>query len=153
MAYSPWRYNTYSLWGRTGLWYNPYAYDPYFGLYGLYGYDPYGAYGRYGYGPYYPYSYSSGYGGSSYQDDGRDDARDARLGSLRLRANPSHAKVYVDGALAGTVDDFNGLSGHLRIEEGPHQIELRADGYLPYSAQITIDAGKTRTERANLKKR
>lgn len=138
-------YSSYGFYGRSSLWYNPYGYDPYFGLYG---YDPF----YYGYGPYRPYGY--GYGGASGSSYGRDrDDRDlARMGSIRFRVNPAHAKVYVDGALAGTVDDFDGLTSHLRIEEGSHQIELRADGYQPYSAQIKVDAGKTRTERVSLKK-
>jgi len=50
------------------------------------------------------------------------------------------------------VDDFDGLTSHLNVEAGTHEIELRADGYKPYAASVTIDAGKTRTERATLKK-
>ena len=72
---------------------------------------------------------------------------------MRVRADPSTAKVYVDGALAGTVDDFNGLTHHLELEAGTHQLEIRADGYQNYSTEITIETGKTITARASLKKR
>jgi hypothetical protein len=58
----------------------------------------------------------------------------------------------VDGALVGTVDEFDGLGHHLEIEAGRHQIELRADGYESYSSEIAVQAGRTVTERATLKK-
>jgi hypothetical protein len=72
-------------------------------------------------------------------------------GSVRFRANPSSARVYVDGALAGTVDDFDGLGNHLRLEAGRHFVELRADGYEPYSTEILVPNGRTLTTRATLK--
>jgi hypothetical protein len=56
----------------------------------------------------------------------------------------------VDGALAGTVDDFNGLSNHLKLAEGVHQLELRAEGYEVYSTEVEVVAGKTRTTRASM---
>ena len=71
---------------------------------------------------------------------------------IRFRANPKHARVYVDGALVGTVDEFDGLSNHLEIEAGRHQIELRADGYQSYTSEIAVRADRTVTERASLKK-
>ena len=74
------------------------------------------------------------------------------VGSIRLRANPDSAKVYVDGALVGTVDDFNGLRNHLELDGGTHKIELRADGYESYTGEITVEVGKTITERISLKK-
>jgi hypothetical protein len=93
LAYDPWYfggnfgfYNSWNygfgygygrrIWGYPySYWYDPFAYMPY-------------AY----YDPYVPYSY----GGSAYRSrQDRDDARPT--GSLRLRANPKHAKV-IDGA-------------------------------------------------------
>jgi hypothetical protein len=74
------------------------------------------------------------------------------MGSIRLKANPATAQVYVDGALVGTVDDFNGLRSHLELEAGVYQIELRADGYEPYAGELTVEAGRTLTERISLKK-
>ena len=58
----------------------------------------------------------------------------------------------MNGALVGTVDDFNGLSDHLELEAGTHQIELRLEGYETYQGEVTVEADKTRTERVNLKK-
>jgi len=136
VTYNPWTYGaTRWIWGRYGIWYDPYAYYPY--GYGYY--DPYGPY----YGGYYS-------GGGGY---GRDTTEDTETGSIRLRAKPSTAKVYIDGALAGVVDDFDGLTNHLELAPGVHQIELRADGYETYVGQITVEAGKTLTERISLKKK
>ena len=153
-GYDPWRYGSSRYWARYGGWYDPFGYS----LYGPYGYGRYG-YGPFGYDP-YGHFYGAYYWGSPYAlgggggGGGRDDYDDDReLGSIRLRANPREARVYIDGALAGIVDDFDGLSNHLKLEPGKHQLELRADGYEPYSAEIDVKAGRTRTERAELKRR
>ena len=37
--------------------------------------------------------------------------------------------MYIDGALAGVVDEFDGLKDHLEMEGGKHTMELRAEGY------------------------
>ena len=150
-------------------YYPGYGYGSYpwygYGYYPWYGYGP-----GYGYGSWYypfgvsfafglPYAYDSypayGYGGGG-GDSSRDDheVRESRrpTGSVRFRANPPHARVYVDGALVGIVDEFDGLGDHLVIESGRHQIELRADGYANHSSEVSVKAGRTVTERANLKK-
>ena len=131
--------------------------------YPYYGGYPYGAWYGPGYWPYGP-----GYWGAPYApvfvpvpygvgvEEGRSESREYSseqrpTGSLRFRADPGSARIYVDGALAGTVDDFDGFSNHLRLEAGRHHIELRADGYEPYSAEIMVSAGRTLTARANLK--
>lgn len=121
------------MWGRYGMWYDPFAYyyDPYWGMGYSCGY-PYGAYG-----------FSSGSG----------EPRAAKMtGSLRLKVNPSSAAVYLDNALVGTVDEFDGLTNHLDIEGGRHVIEFRADGYETYRKEVVIATGKTQTERIKLKK-
>jgi PEGA domain len=133
VTYNPWRYGaTRWVWGRYGLWYDPYAYYPY-GYYSSY--SPYGAY------------YASSRG------SGRNGIEEPETGSIRLRVKPATAKVYIDGALAGIVDEFDGLTNHLELSPGVHQIELRADGYDTYVGQITVEAGKTLTERLSLKKK
>jgi hypothetical protein len=140
-GYDPWGYG-FSSWSRYGSRYDPFGY-PY--GYGMFGSDPFG----FGYGHQYwgaPYYVSVG---DSYDDDRE---RDRTIGSLRLRVSPDTARVYVDGALAGTVDDFNGLSDHLELEQGIHQIEIRADGYEVYQTEVEVEAGKTRTARASLKR-
>jgi hypothetical protein len=134
-------------WGRWSPWYGysygyGYGYGP--GYYGHVAYNPwiYGgssiwAWNRYAwhdpflYDPYgyagYPYYWSTGVD--------RDDAR-----------------VYVDGALAGVASEFGGLSNHLDLPAGLHDIEFRADGYATLKTQVDVRAGRTQTERLKLEK-
>jgi len=122
--YDPWSYNRW-VFGRYGIWYNPYGY-----------YDPY-------------YGYS---GGAGYYSGGDYSSPRSATGSIRFKVNPSVAKIYVDGTLMGVVDDFDGLGGHLVLDAGSHTIELRADGYETYTGTIKVEVGKTLTERVSLKK-
>ena len=125
LFYDPWRYSATSwLWGRYGMWYDPW------------GYNPYG---------------STSYSSSGYSSSVRD-VEPKRTGNIRLKANEKKAKVYVDGALVGVVDEFDGLSDHLELEGGPHQLELRAEGFEPYIGVLVVEAGKTMTERVSLKR-
>jgi len=134
VSYDPWRYGVsrYSLW-RYGSWYNPY--------------DPY----CYGSG-YWPCDSFSVGGGGGYSSSSKDEDKDEAFGSVRLRVSPAHAKVFVDGALVGVVDDFDGLSNHLKLSMGTHLVEIKADGYETFVPQITITANKTTTVRGSLKK-
>jgi PEGA domain len=137
---------------------------PYYPIYPYYGYPYYGGgfgYGYYGYNPwwyggYMGYSYY-GSGGGGYADTGggagESYTSEIAMGSIRLRASPSKAKVYVDGTLMGIVDDFDGLSNHLDLSAGQHELELRADGYETYTGTINVLLGKTLTERVTLKKK
>lgn len=131
-----------------GGWYPYYGWGyPYYG----YGYG-YGYWGNYWYDPWYSSSVYIGYagGGAGGYDRGPDEGR--RMGSIRLKASPKDARVYIDGALVGTVDDFDGLSDHLKLDAGTYQLEIRADGYEPYTGDLRVEAGKTITERVSLKK-
>jgi hypothetical protein len=94
--------------------------------------------------------YGGGGGYSSSKSDDEDD--EEAFGSVRLRISPAHAKVYVDGTLVGVVDDFDGLSNHLKLSLGTHLVEIKADGYETFVPQITIAEGKTTTVRGSLKK-
>ena len=128
-GYSPWLYaGTCWGWGHYGAWYDPYGY-----CFDSYWIDP-----GYGYG---------GGGGSS------EPKYQATTGTIRLRVGPSTAKVYIDNALAGTVDEFNGLADHLEIEGGHHELKLVADGYQTYTGDINVEIGRTKTVRVNLKKK
>jgi len=142
--YNPWVFgDTRWNWYRSGSYYNPYGYYPY-GMSGYYDpwYDPW-----YDGGGYYSSSSPGGYNSSS-----RGSERET-AGSLRLRVKPADAKVYLDGTLIGTVDQFDGLGSHLAAEAGSHQLELRADGYESFKTTVTIEAGKTITARASMKKK
>jgi hypothetical protein len=135
VSYDPWRFGgTRWVWGRYGTWwygatpwYDPW-YDPYYGWYGM--------------------AYGGGGGGRDYS---KSDSQPFS-GSLRIKVSPSKSQVYIDGVLQGIVDDFDGLSNHLEVGQGPHQLEIRADGYETLTESIDIDAGKTQTFRGSLKK-
>jgi PEGA domain-containing protein len=153
---------TFGPWGRYFPWYSTgfgwdygfVQFNPYFGSTGLlWGpwYDPFY------YDPFNPFGY--GYNAFMYgrpYDSTIDRAGSAPVhvtGSIRLKVSPGTAEVYIDGVLAGVASEFDGLFGHhLVLERGPHQLELRADGYEAYHETISVDAGKTLTERLSLKK-
>ena len=68
-------------------------------------------------------------------------------GGLQLDVEPRRALVYVDGALAGTVDQFSGYFRHLETTAGYHVIEFFAPDYEPLSIAVTVVPGKTTTYR------
>ena len=108
--------------------------------YGGYGYGGYGyGYGGYGYGYPDPGPY---YSSGGYYDEGK----------LRLKLKPTAAAVYVDGYYAGIVDDYDGIFQRLRLEAGPHRIEIQEPGYEPLTVDVRIDPGRTTTYRGSLTK-
>lgn len=106
-----------------------------YGYYDPYWYDPY----AYGYGSPYGYGYRD-YGPPGYY-----------MGSLRLKVRPRYAEVYADGYYVGRVDDFDGVFQRLRLEEGPHKIEIRAPGFEPLWFEVLIVPGETITYEADLR--
>jgi hypothetical protein len=103
-----------------------------------------GYYGGY-YGTYDPwYGFSPTYAPSVY---GSDDS-----GSVRLKVKPSEARVYVDGFYAGVVDDFDGAFQRLRLDRGPHHIEMRQPDYQPLSVDVMIQEDFTITYRGEMVK-
>ncbi|MDA1093341.1 MAG: hypothetical protein O3A25_08750 [Acidobacteria bacterium] len=116
-------YSTFNV----GIGYGPsYRYDPYWhGSYGhAYGYDAY-IYDAYGYD-------------SSYRND-------YYTGSLRLRVQPRFGEVLVDGYYVGLVNDYDGMFQSLRLEEGPHHIEITEAGFVPLEFDVLILPGETIT--------
>ena len=106
----PWMYGQWGPWGPWG---------PYYG-YGWYG--PWAPYG-YGYGWGMPYGYPYGY--SYYNATGF-------VSSLKIQATNKafkDAEVYVDGAPAGTVEDFDGLFQSLHVKPGSREIVLYKEGF------------------------
>src|SRR3954454_8702583 len=101
---------------------------PYY--YGAYGYPYYGGYG-YSYGGYFPSGYPAyGYGGYGAYGGygGYVVPRGAAYGGVRIEGAPRNAEVYVDGAYAGIVDDYDGVFQRLDLEPGSHEIEIRTQG-------------------------
>lgn len=69
-------------------------------------------------------------------------------GSIQLDILPAGiVQLYVDGYYVGTPDDLN---GELRLEAGPHRLELRAPGYQSETVDVQIEAGRTISYRGAL---
>ena len=124
LMYNPWSYAaTRWYWGPYGMWYDPYSY-----------WDPF-------------------YGSGMYSRTEREPRVEKTTGALRIKANPSHAKVYIDNALVGTVDEFDGLNDGLEVERGRHTLEVRAEGYVSQTQEINVKVGTKQTIRVNLKEK
>jgi len=120
-GFYPWGY---AYGGGLGLG----IYDSFYG--GFYGaYDPW-----YGWSPVYAPSSS-----------GSDES-----GAIRLKVKPSDASVYIDGYYVGVVDDFDGAFQRLRLEPGPHRLEIRSQSYRPLSVDVLIQEDLTITYRGEL---
>ena len=138
-------YYGYPYYGYNSYYRTPYAFG-HFPIYtgiGYFYYDPYWGY-------YDPYYRGGGYYARARHDD-RDD-RDYNIGSLRLKVDPSHGQVYVDGLYRGTVDEFDGVFQRLKIEAGAHRVEVRAPGYRPLVFDVLVTPGETTTYRGDLKR-
>jgi hypothetical protein len=141
-------------WNSWYPWYSGVGWN-----FGYVTYAPYAGHWLWGpYGWYDPWYYGSGFYAPPMTGASNESYRDPaparrEVGSIRLRVNPESAQVYIDGALVGTVTEFNGLKNHLELDGGPHTIELRADGYETYTGEINVEVGKTLTERIRLKKK
>jgi hypothetical protein len=156
-----------------GRYYDPYYYGGYGGYYGSY-YSPYYSCGYGYYGCSYPWSFGLGYGlysgfgwnpyigdpsmmyagaydqGSGGYSSGVYNTHDQ--GSLKLKVKPRTAKVYVDGYLAGTVDQFDGAFQKLTLNGGRHKVEVRADGYETAEFDVLITPEQTVTFQGELKR-
>ena len=95
-------------------------YDPFFDFYG-WGYPGW-------YGPFGPSYHNLRVTGES---------------SVRIQVAPRDAEVYVDGYLAGIVDDFDGFAQRLRVAPGDHVIELYLDGHKSITQSMLFAPGQS----------
>jgi hypothetical protein len=126
--------------------YYPYygGYYPYWGWYGVpyYGYyDPF----YWGFGVSYGGGY--GYGGGYYPGYQYADAA-----SIRTFVEPEKTKVFVDGAYAGEVDDFDGMFQRLYVSPGRHDVTFKLDGYRSHRVMIYAVNDRTIKIRHNMQK-
>ena len=70
--------------------------------------------------------------------------RSAYYGSAWIKTDvePDEARVYVDGRLVGTADDFDGFPRMLRVSAGTHRLTFRLRGYAPYTVVIRALPGR-----------
>jgi len=135
-------YDPFYPWGYAGFGLG-YGYGGFGFGYGSWGsyYDPWYGYPAYGYPAYPFYGYPGVYVPTSAVD-----------GGVRIKVSPSDATVSVDGYYAGVVDDFDNRFQRLRLDPGPHRIEIRKEGYEPLSFEIQIAPDRTVTYTGELKK-
>ncbi len=77
-------------------------------------------------GYYSPYPYRGGWGYPT--------------ASVRIQVEPKTAEVYVDGHLAGTVDDFDGIFQRLDVDPGGHEITIYKEGFRPFRERLYLTA-------------
>ncbi|MDI3474741.1 MAG: hypothetical protein PWQ95_469 [Thermococcaceae archaeon] len=65
--------------------------------------------------------------------------------TLSITSDPSGASVYVDGSYAGETP----LSDY-QVSPGEHTVEVRKEGYEPYTKKITVSAGEKASVSATL---
>ena len=99
----------------------------------------YGGYGGYG------SDYGGGYGGYS-------STQELESGKVRLKVKPRDAEVYVDGHYAGRVDEFDGTFQSLKLDTGPHRIEVRMAGYESLSFDVHVIGDHKTTLEGTLRK-
>lgn len=61
----------------------------------------------------------------------------------RLIVTPRHTEVYVDGALAGVVDQYDGVFQSLRLAPGTHRITLYLAGHKKWDEHVYVAPGST----------
>jgi hypothetical protein len=118
--------------GRT--YYRPYAFRPRFSI-GLNIFAGYPVAYTYP----YPYAYSVGRPPASY------------YGGVVLEIEPSDAAVYVDGAYAGVVADFDGSRQPLTLTGGTHRIEVVEQGLAPLVFDVVVQPGQVIPYRGDLR--
>jgi hypothetical protein len=117
-----------------GYGYPWYGYGGPWGPWGPYwSYGWYGPWGPYGFGWGMPYGYPYGY--SYYNATGY-------VSSLKLQATNKafkDAEVYVDGARAGVVEDFDGLFQSLHVKPGSREIVLYKEGFRSVRQAVYVE--------------
>jgi PEGA domain-containing protein len=58
--------------------------------------------------------------------------------SLRLQVTPRETEVFVDGYLAGRVDDFDGRFQRLHVLPGEHELTLYLDGHRKVTQRLLV---------------
>ena len=118
--------------GRT--YYRPYAFRPRFSI----GFNIFAGY-PVAYTYPYPYAYSVGRPPASY------------YGGVVLEIEPIGAAVYVDGAYAGVVADFDGSRQPLTLTGGTHRIEIVEQGLAPLVFDVVVQPGQVIPYRGDLR--
>lgn len=115
-------------WGYDWLYY-PWG----FGVWSLY--DPFWGPGS---------DYDGYYGGTAYVA--------TNVGHVKVKVRPNEAQVYVDGYYVGVVDEFDGPFQRLSLPEGPHRVEVKAQGFATLALDVRVLVNHTITVRGELRR-
>jgi len=129
----------YSVRYYTPFWlghayYRPYVFRPRFSI----GFNIFAGY-PVAYTYPYPYAYAVGRPPASY------------YGGVVLEIEPINAAVYVDGAYAGIVADFDGSRQPLTLTGGTHRIEIVEQGLAPLVFDVVVQPGQVIPYRGDLR--
>ena len=72
--------------------------------------------------------------------------------SVKFTVLPKDAEVYVDGALAGKIDDFDGRFQSLKLPPGTHEIVVYREGYRSAREHLYIESYDTKKLKFDLEK-
>ena len=65
------------------------------------------------------------------------------ISDARLLVKPRNTEVYVDGALAGVVDQYDGVFQSLRLAPGTHRLTLYLEGHRKWEESVYVAPGST----------
>lgn len=71
-------------------------------------------------------------------------------GTLAIRVQPAAAEILIDGERWDGSD--NGSRLNVDLIDGPHRVEVRSEGYRPYTANVRVRRGQTETLNISLTK-
>jgi hypothetical protein len=78
----------------------------------------------------------------------RRGAESRDFGTLNIRVQPADAVVVIDGERWESPEGGSRLV--VQLSAGPHRVEVRKDGFKPYSSTVQIHAGEPQSLNVSL---
>jgi hypothetical protein len=94
------------------------------------------------YGPGYWGWYGPGWYGPGYYGPAVVQAAPVDVGTVDTDISPEQARVFLNGTLIGTADDFDGYPSYLFLKPGHYTLEFRLQGYKTESLELDVHAGQ-----------
>ena len=69
---------------------------------------------------------------------------------IKLKVKPERAAVFLDGAFAGTVREFNGWGQAMLVNPGKHHVKIDLTGYVPFDTDVNLLPYQKMTIETNL---
>jgi hypothetical protein len=108
--------------------------------------------GGYGFGPHLWDPFWAPYPYGPYAFDWVDPVEQRPFADVRVLATPKEAAVYLDGAYAGVVGDFDGVFSRLHTTPGAHAVTLYLEGYRTATRNIYVAPDVTLRLRLEMEK-